>query len=68
VAHGTSAPYGQAVVIPVLAKIYDASLRGLFDLGELATWKSSLIALDFVQKMSISTHGEIKEGICTSLR
>jgi hypothetical protein len=55
VAHGTCAAYERVAVVPVLAKLSDASLCGLFDLGVLATWKFSLISLDYVQKISIST-------------
>jgi hypothetical protein len=68
VAHGTSTPYMRAAVVPELAKLSNASFRGLFDLVNLATWKSSLSALDFVHKISISAHREIKERICTSLQ
>jgi hypothetical protein len=54
------APYGWPKAIPVLTELYVACLRGLFDLGELTTWKSSLIVRDSVQKMFISAHREIK--------
>jgi hypothetical protein len=52
----------------LLPKLLAASLRGLFDLRDLETWKSSLTALDSFQKMSISAQGEIKEGIFKSLQ
>jgi hypothetical protein len=55
--------YGRVAVVPVLAKLFDASLYGLFDLGNLTTWKFSLISLDSVHKMSISAHGEIKKDL-----
>jgi hypothetical protein len=53
--------YGRAAAVPMLAKLFDAYFRGLFNLVDLATWKSSLISLDSAQNMSISTHREIKK-------
>jgi hypothetical protein len=44
VTHGEGAPHGRAAVVLVLTKLLAASLRVLVDLGDLATWKSSLIA------------------------
>jgi hypothetical protein len=40
---GMGARYGRALPIPVLTRPFDAWLRGLFDLRELATHKFSLI-------------------------
>jgi hypothetical protein len=40
--------YGRVAIVPVLAKLFDASLYGMFDLGNLITWKSSLIFLDYI--------------------
>jgi hypothetical protein len=54
VAGGTAARYGWALPIRWLAKASDAWIRGLFDLGILATRKSSLTILNFAQKVSKS--------------
>jgi hypothetical protein len=59
VAGGTDARYGQAAPVPVLTKASGTWLRGLFDFGILATRKSSLIRLNFVQKIS-NLQGENK--------
>jgi hypothetical protein len=48
VAHGMGVIYGRVAIVPVLAKLFDASLYGMFDLGNLITWKSSLIFLDYI--------------------
>jgi hypothetical protein len=44
---GMAARYGRALPVPLLAKASLAWIRGLFDLGILATRKSSLISLNF---------------------
>jgi hypothetical protein len=48
------ARYERALPVPLLAKASVAWMRGLFDLGILATPKSSLISLNFAQKVSKS--------------
>jgi hypothetical protein len=52
VACGMATCYEQVAPVPVLAKASGAWLRGLLDLGILATRKSSLISLNFVYKVS----------------
>jgi hypothetical protein len=54
VACGMAAQYGLAAPVSVLAKASNAWLRGLLDLEILATYKSSLISLNFAQKVSKS--------------
>ena len=65
---GTAGRYGRTPAVPMLVNTADAPLRGLFDLGKLATRKSSLISPDSALKMSISARRKIKERICTSLQ
>jgi hypothetical protein len=59
---GMGARYGRALPIPVLTRPFDAWLRGLFDLRELATHKFSLIILNFDQKVSKSAKKKEKKG------
>jgi hypothetical protein len=46
----------------MVVKASDPSLCGLFDLGKLATHKSSLISLDFIQKVSKSAKRKENRG------
>jgi hypothetical protein len=62
VAGGMATQYGQAAPIPVLAKASRAWLCGLFDLEILTNHKSSLIRLNFVQKVSKSARKNNKIG------
>ena len=68
VAPGMGRRYGRTPAVPMLVNTSDVPLRGLFDLGKLATRKSSLISPDSALKVSISARRKIKERICTSLQ